>query len=175
MFNFSSYINSPYFPYLFAVVLAIPFLVLLRQFVFEYIKMKNQELKMLTVKGNAQNKSQAYERMVLFLERLKPANLVTKFDSDLAKHEYLYLLEKSINEEFVYNASQQIYITSNSWRDTVESKNAVLKMLHDTYESLGENADLSDFKTVFLMNYMNGPDFISENIDALRREVLLVT
>ena len=100
---------------------------------------------------------------------------MTKFDSGLARHEYLYLLEKSINEEFEYNTSQQNYITANSCQDTVSSKNAILKMLHDTYESLGENADLSDFKTVFLMNYMNGPDFISENIDALRGEVLLVT
>jgi hypothetical protein len=175
MFNIGSYINSPYFPYFFTVLLAIPFLVLLRQFVFEYIKMKNQELRMLSVKGNAENKSQAYERMVLFLERMKPANLVNKFDKSLAKHEYLFLLEKSINEEFDYNSSQQLYITKNSWADIVNSKNAMLKMLHDTYESLGEQADLSDFKTVFLMNYMNGQDFISENIEALRREVLLVT
>ena len=86
MFNIDRYISSPLFPYFFALILAIPFLVLFRQFVFQYIKMKNKELKMLSVKGNSENKSQAYERMVLFLERLKPANLVNKFDKDLAKH-----------------------------------------------------------------------------------------
>ncbi|MCC2591685.1 hypothetical protein [Chryseobacterium sp. MFBS3-17] len=175
MFNIDRYISSPLFPYFFALILAIPFLVLFRQFVFQYIKMKNKELKMLSVKGNSENKSQAYERMVLFLERLKPANLVNKFDKDLAKHEYVYLLEKSINEEFDYNSSQQLYITRNTWQDIVNAKAALLKILMDTYENVGDGATLSDFKTVFLMNYMNGDDFIAQTIEQLRREVLLVT
>ncbi len=137
--------------------------------------MKNQELKMLTVKGNAENKSQSYERMMLFLDRIKPSNLVTKFDKNLAPHEFVFLTEKTINDEFEYNTSQQLYLTKNSWQGIVESKNAVLQMLRATYESLNENATLEDYKTVFLMNYMNGDDFIGETMDGLRREVLLVT
>ncbi len=175
MSSFSSFFTSPFFPYLFAVLLAIPFIVLLRRFVFEYIKLKNQELKMLSVKGNTENKSQAYERMTLFLERLKPENLVSRFDKGLEKHEFLYLTEKAITEEFDYNASQQVFMTKNAWTQIVQSKNALLKMLHDTYESLSENAGLEEFKTVFLMNYMNGDDFIGNTIEMLRKEVLLVT
>ena len=45
-------IDSPYFPYAFAFLLALPFLVFMRQFVFSYIKLKNQEIKLLTIKGN---------------------------------------------------------------------------------------------------------------------------
>jgi len=175
MSGISSFFTSSFFPYFFAVLLAIPFIVLLRRFVFEYIKMKNQELKMLSVKGNAENKSQAYERMTLFMERLKPANLVSRFDKGLEKHEFLFLTEKAITEEFDYNASQQLYMTKNSWTQIVQSKNAMLKMLHDTYESLSDEAGLEEFKTIFLMNYMNGEDFIGNTIDMLRREVLLVT
>lgn len=175
MFSINSYISQPWFPYLFAVALAVPFIVLLRHFVFEYIKMKDQELKMLTVKGNAENKSQAYERMMLFLERIKPANLVTKFDRNLAPHEFVYLTEKSVSEEFEYNTSQQLYLTKNSWQAIVDSKNEILKLLRSSYDNIGENASLDDLKTVFLMNYVNGEDFVGNTMDQLRREVLLVT
>ncbi len=175
MTSFDSFFSSPFFPYIFALVMALPFIVLLRQFVYTYIKMKDKELKMLSVKGNAENKSQAYERMVLFLDRMKPSNLVNRFDRDLAPHEFVFLTEKSVNDEFEYNSSQQLYITKNSWVNIQNAKNALVKLLHDSLNGLNSNADLEELKTVFLMNYVNGDDFIGDTIEGLRREVLLVT
>lgn len=167
-------INSPYFPYVFAFVLAVPFLIFIRQFVHAYIKLKNQEIKLLTVKGNAEQRVQAYERLTLLLERLKPSNLVAKFDPDLAVHEFMFLTEKSVNEEFDYNASQQLYLPKNTWNHVVNSKNNIIHLLHSTYDNLSENATLQDFKTVFLMNYMNGEDYIAKTLEDLRKENLIV-
>ncbi len=42
--------------------------------------------------------------MTLFLDRLKPSNLIQKFDRELAVHEFIFLTEKTINEEFEYNS-----------------------------------------------------------------------
>jgi len=39
---------------------------------------------------------------------------------------------------------------------------------------LSKEATLQDFKTVFLMNYMNGEDYISQSIEDLRKENLIV-
>ena len=167
-------INSPYFPYVFAFVLAVPFLIFMRQFVHAYIKLKNQEIKLLTVKGNAEQRVQAYERLTLLLERLKPSNLVAKFDPDLAVHEFMFLTEKSVNEEFDYNASQQLYLPKKTWNHVVNSKNNIIHLLHSTYDNLSENATLQDFKTVFLMNYMNGEDYIAKTLEDLRKENLNV-
>lgn len=167
-------INSPYFPYVFAFVLAVPFLIFMRQFVHAYIKLKNQEIKLLTVKGNAEQRVQAYERLTLLLERLKPSNLVAKFDPDLAVHEFMFLTEKSVNEEFDYNASQQLYLPKNTWNHVVNSKNNIIHLLHSTYDNLSEDATLQDFKTVFLMNYMNGEDYIAKTLEDLRKENLIV-
>jgi len=169
MVNFSDYL-----PYAAALVIAIPFLVLLRQFVHNYINLKNQELKLLSVKSNSENKTHSYERMTLFLERIKPSNLILKFDKDLAVHEFIFLTEKTINEEFEYNASQQLYITKNSWQNIVDSKNAIIDLLHKTYTSLNNNPDLNEFKTVFIMNYMNENDFIGATIEDLRREIIII-
>ena len=163
-----------YLPYAFALIVAIPFLVLLRQFVYTYINLKNKELQLLSVKSNSENKTHSYERMTLFLERIKPSNIIQKFDKDLAIHEFIFLTEKSITEEFEYNASQQLYITRNSWKNIVDSKNAVVELLHKTYNSMNNNASLSDFKTVFLMNYMGENDYIAETIEDLRKEILLI-
>ena len=167
-------INSPYFPYAFAVLLAIPFLFLMRQFVFGYLKLKNQEIKLRSIKGNAVSRIQGYERIILFLERLKPSNLVTKFDKNLAPHEFVFLIEKTINEEFDYNVSQQLYLTKNLWKNVVNCKNNMVHLLHKTYENLNENSTLDDFKTVFLMNYMNEADFIAQTIEDLRKENLII-
>lgn len=174
MFDISSYLDSPFTPYVFALLVAVPFLVLLRQFVYTYIKLKNQEMKMLAVKSNTGNKSQAYERMTLFLERIKPSNLVLKFDKDLAVHEFVFLTEKTVQEEFEYNASQQLYLSKNSWDRVVDSKQAIIELLHKCYEELA-NPTLDEYKTVLLMKYINGEDFIGKNIEELRKELLIVT
>lgn len=166
---------SGYLPYAFALIIAIPFLVLLRQFVHSYITLKNQEIKLLSVKSNTENKAHSYERMTLFLERMKPSNLIQKFDKDLAVHEFIFLTEKTINEEFEYNSSQQLYLSKNSWKNIVDSKNAVTALLHKTYEGLKGNADLDEFKTIFIMNYMESEDYISATIEDLRREILIIT
>ncbi len=167
-------IDSVYFPYAFALLIAVPFLIFARQFVYSYIKLKNRELKLLTVRGSSEQRIHAFERLTLFLERIKPSNLVTKFNPDLAIHEFIFLIEKTITEEFDYNASQQLYLPKNSWNNIVNSKNNILHLLHKTYENLSAGATLQDFKTVFLMNYMNGEDYISQTLDDLRKENLIV-
>ncbi len=167
-------IESPYFPYAFALLIAVPFLIFTRQFVYSYIKLKNQELNFMAVKSQSVQRIYAYERITLFLERIKPANLVTKFDESLATHEYLFLIEKMINEEFDYNTSQQLYLTKNSWNKVVNCKSNMLHLLHKTYENLSNNSSLQDYKTVLLMNYMNGEDYISSCIEDLRKENLII-
>ena len=98
--------DSDYFPYAVTILIAIPFLVFAKQFVYGFLDLKKKELQLISGKSNNDIKLQAYERMTLFLERLKPSNLVMKFDKNLAVHEFLFLVEKSINEEFEYNTSQ---------------------------------------------------------------------
>ena len=163
--------DSEYFPYTVAVIIALPFLVFAKQFVNGFIKLKKQEINFLASKSNSEIKLQALEIMTLFLERLKPSNLVMKFDKNLQPHEFVYLTEKNITEEFEYNASQQLYISKSSWQDIMTCKNNLLQSLRKTYEELNENSKLEDFKTVFLMSYLNSEDYIADTIENLRKEL----
>ena len=119
-------------PYAFALIIALPIIFLLRQFVFTYINLKNKELKLLAVKANGDLKMQAYERMTLFLERIKPSNLVNKFDKDLAIHEFIYLLEKNISEESKILCDNDLF-----YPVMVQSKksSSYFYQLTETYES----------------------------------------
>ena len=163
--------DSEYFPYAAAVIIALPFLVFAKKFVYGFLRLKKQEINFLATKTNSEIKLQALERMTLFLERLKPSNLVMKFDKDLQPHEFVFLTEKNITEEFEYNASQQLYISKSSWQDIITSKNNILQILRKTYEDLNKNSKLEDFKTVFLMSYLDSEDYISDTIENLRKEL----
>ena len=73
---------------------------------------------------------QAYERMVIFLERISPSKLmirITPTSSD--KDSYESLLIESIEQEFEHNLSQQIYITDDCWNIICAAKNATIQLI----------------------------------------------
>jgi len=59
---------------------------------------------------------QAYERIVLFLERIQPSNLVLRIQKPEMSSQELHLaLVRTIREEFEYNLSQQVYLSATAW------------------------------------------------------------
>lgn len=73
---------------------------------------------------------QAYERMVLLLERIHPAQLllrVAPISPD--KNDYATLLIHTIQTEFEHNLTQQIYLTSATWDVINKAKNSTVQMI----------------------------------------------
>ena len=73
---------------------------------------------------------QAYERMVLFLERINPAKLlirVAPFSED--KNAYESFLIQQIEQEFEHNLTQQIYLTAETWDIVLKAKNSTIQMI----------------------------------------------
>jgi len=59
---------------------------------------------------------QAYERTVLFLERIQPSNLVMRLQkSEMTVQELQLTLVRTIRDEFDYNLSQQVYMSPTAW------------------------------------------------------------
>ena len=73
---------------------------------------------------------QAYERIVLFLERIHPAQLLLRVvpPSD-DKNDYATLLIHAIQTEFEHNLTQQIYITNECWDVVNKSKTTTVQMI----------------------------------------------
>jgi len=73
---------------------------------------------------------QAYERLVLFLERINPAKLlirVAPHSSD--KKDYEEYLIAQIEQEYEHNLTQQIYISGEAWDVIMTAKNATIQTI----------------------------------------------
>lgn len=76
---------------------------------------------------------QAYERIVLFLERIDPSKLLVRVKpfSD-ALDDYEDLLIKNIEQEYEHNLSQQVYVSPECWNLVNAAKNATIKVIRQS-------------------------------------------
>lgn len=73
---------------------------------------------------------QAYERMTLFLERIKPSKLLLRTSpSSSNKEDYESLLIATIDQEFEHNLTQQIYISDECWNIITAAKNTTIQLI----------------------------------------------
>ncbi|WP_047545697.1 hypothetical protein [Psychroserpens sp. Hel_I_66] len=86
---------------------------------------------------------QAYERISLFLERIKPSKLLIRVTPNSSnKEDYEALLIANIEQEFDHNLAQQIYVTDKCWSITSTAKNATIQMIRKaTLSDKVDNAD----------------------------------
>lgn len=73
---------------------------------------------------------QAYERMILFLERMELPSLVVRVaPHGKNKQDYENLLIKQIENEFEHNLTQQLYMSETCWNVIKTAKNATLQTI----------------------------------------------
>ncbi|WP_108868320.1 hypothetical protein [Aquimarina aquimarini] len=88
-------------------------------------------------------KIQAYERVVLFLERISPGKLLTRMAPvGEDKKNYESLLIHTIDQEFEHNLTQQIYVSDECWNTVKAAKNATISLIRKT--TLQESVDSAD-------------------------------
>lgn len=114
---------------------------------------------------------QAYERMVLFLERIAPGNLLLRvkpFKDD--KGAYAMLLIKTIEQEFEHNLAQQIYVSEECWNVIKASKNATISNIRKT--AAKEEIEDSDQLRQHILNALLEQQAPSETgLSYIKREV----
>ena len=102
-------------------------------------------------------KLQAYERMLLFCERINPVKMLVRIKPiDESSNGYLQLLLKSIEQEFEHNLVQQVYITDECWNLIITSKTAVINKLK-TIANESDNAQELREKTMIAYQNVNPP------------------
>lgn len=94
------------------------------------IKIKNTE-KILPVR------LQAYERVVLLLERINPANSIVRLrNPKLNAAQFQNLLISSIREEYNHNLSQQVYISPKAWMNVKQSKEESISLINRVAQNI---------------------------------------
>lgn len=84
---------------------------------------------------------QAYERAILFLERISPEHLIIRCDGNGKSARVFHLqMTMEIRAEYEHNIAQQLYIKQDSWMELARAKEQVLSLINQTAAKLGPDA-----------------------------------
>ena len=98
----------------------------------------------------------AYERIILFIERIKPDSFIPRtLPPSLPYQEYQLLLINEIRKEFEYNLSQQLYLSENAWEVTVNFKDNIITLINSAATSCPPQATASDLARKILEHYIS--------------------
>jgi uncharacterized membrane protein YraQ (UPF0718 family) len=114
---------------------------------------------------------QAYERMVLFLERISPSKLLIRTNPTSSNKEaYEALLIANIEQEFEHNLSQQIYVTDECWQIIIAAKNATIQLIRKS--NMSEKTDSADkLREVILTELMDKQAPSATALSYIKKEV----
>ncbi|GAA4338192.1 hypothetical protein GCM10023149_48060 [Mucilaginibacter gynuensis] len=96
-------------------------------------------------------KLQAYERVVLFVERVNPANMLVRLNNPAYSAAELHgLIVTELRNEFQHNITQQIYVSSRAWGLVKRVKDDTLSIANNAIKALPENATGLDLAKTIL-------------------------
>jgi len=85
---------------------------------------------------------QAYERMVLFMERISPNSLVMRcYQPGMDLKLLQGVMTKNIRDEWEHNLSQQVYISIEAWSRIREAKEEMINLINSSAATMNNNAD----------------------------------
>lgn len=136
----------------------IPAVIVFLAVYFVLKKYLDNQLKVQVVKGKQDQQGtvipirlQAYERMVLLLERITPNNLVMRVNNPNFTAGQLHQeLLASIRAEFEHNLTQQVYISRGAWEAVRRSKEETVKLVNIAASKVNPNAKGLDLAKVIL-------------------------
>lgn len=116
---------------------------------------------------------QAYERMILFLERISPNNLVVRVNQpNLSAREFHQILLKEIRDEYNHNVSQQVYMSIEVWEEVKTAKEDLITAINASSNELPDEATSLDLaKRVFEHMMEKSIDPIDHAIKSLKAEI----
>lgn len=121
-------------------------------------------------------KLQAYERLVILMERMTPNNLIFRVNKPGISASQLKVdLIEEINNEFNHNLSQQVYVSPQAWQIVRIAKEEMVNIINTAYTQLGPNSvglDLS--KGIFEMMIQMEHIPTHKALEFLRKEFHLI-
>ncbi|WBX75378.1 hypothetical protein PG911_12005 [Tenacibaculum ovolyticum] len=138
-----------------------------------FIKQDNNEKKFEALVNKKREslpvKLQAYERLLLFCERINPTKLLLRVNpigDDTSN--YLQLLIANIEQEYEHNMVQQLYVSEDSWKAIIAAKLTIISKLRKTAET-AETA--KDLREMVLIDYSQSENPTQTSIAYLKQAV----
>jgi hypothetical protein len=127
---------------------------------------KSERIQLLEFKKSIGNHTlplrlQAYERIILFMERINPENLLIRLNATgYSAAELQSIIISEVRSEYQHNITQQNYVTSRAWGIAKRVKEDTLNLVTGAFKSLPENStglELSRVILVTLSQLENNP------------------
>lgn len=116
---------------------------------------------------------QSYERIILFLERIRVESLALRLqNSKMSAMQLQIMMTATVRKEYNHNLSQQLYISSKAWSAVRNAKEMVLRSINITGTNIGPNAKASTFSRAAMETYSNlNTTPVETAIEILKSEV----
>jgi len=133
-----------------------------RSFLFKEIERSRIEVQNKNTGVVLPIRLQAYERIVLFLERITPNNLVSRLNvTKMQAREFQQMMLKEIRDEYNHNVSQQVYMSENVWEMVKNAKEDLIISINQSAEKMKEESTSLDLaKQLF-------DDIIEKEVDPI--------
>ena len=123
-----------------AIVVLIATSLIVRRFLITDVRHKQMDMLRETQDTTMRLRLQAYERLVLFVERIHPRQLVPRlYQTGMTVSDLQAVLVYNIRAEFEHNLSQQLYVSRRVWDTVKQVKEQELNMINSISQQL--NAD----------------------------------
>jgi hypothetical protein len=91
------------------------------------------------------SKLEAYQRCILLLDRISPANLTLRtLQVTHNARTQQSLLVKTVREEFEHNIAQQLFVSPQGWLMLIQAKEEVLRVINMAANTLDTQASATD-------------------------------
>lgn len=122
---------------------------IIKRFLDNDYRKKSMDIKMQNQKTLQPVRLQAYERLVLLLERISlPALIQRTHKQGMSARMLQSELVKAIRAEFDHNLSQQVYITNKTWESVKTAKEETIKAINIASSRLNDDASGMDLVNV---------------------------
>lgn len=139
----------------------------------KFTEQNNSEKKLDTLITKKKNslpiKLQAYERLVLFCERINPMKLILRVQPiGTDANSYLHLLLGNIEQEFEHNMVQQLYVSDDCWKAVMASKLTIVNTISELAE---QSSSAKELQEKVLTNYGKTESPTETTVAYIKQEV----
>lgn len=116
----------------------------------------------------------AYERLTLFLQRIQPESMLTRFQFDKMNVVQLQqLLLQSVRTEFEHNMAQQVYVSQKVWGLVLNSRESICQLINMAAAKCQPEAEAMELAQNLLEMYAFSDETpIDLAMQQMRREVI---
>ncbi|HOZ50979.1 MAG TPA: hypothetical protein PLU17_03920 [Chitinophagaceae bacterium] len=129
-----------------AIVVLISTTMIVNKFLKKETERKRIAIFEQNSKASLQMRLQAYERLVIFLERMHPSSMINRYYTSGISAQDLHLaMVQGIRAEYEHNLSQQVYVSNTLWQKTMAVKEQMISLLNHVGSGLEAGATSKEF------------------------------